>query len=760
MGEFSVDIPLSAAPYGQRPARVRLLVHPPDADPHATPAPLLDLRGAPDRDPAVEPIQVLEGREYRYEVLDAPEGCRVSFDPEEVFDPDDASGWRGRLRPGLHTGTMPVTVRADDEVLGTFALEVRSRKLDYLRHYRWMLRDLAEVMAELVMERFAASEQRFGPDARRDATTLYQRFALLQALLLDEHLTGALRRVLHRPHVTWEARAERSSTRRGVRASSGAIRELMRPGPRRPFTGGPTRLATLPTHITSARTAPEVDNAPNRFVKFALTRWRDVTAKIHEVLAAVPASKETAPVRRGVLESRALLERLDALLGERVLRRVGRLERFPSDSQVLQKGAGYRAIYRAYIQFELAAQVSWDAQNVYGAGQRDVATLYEYWVFVQLVQLVSDLCARPLDLSQMLSRQKGGLTVGLRHDVTFDGVATAANGREMHIEVHFNRTFGASAGSWTRGMRPDCSLRIRPIGAARDVEDVWLHFDAKYRVHGLEELFEETEAGERRRHIRGEARGEDLLKMHAYRDAIRRSAGAYVLYPGDAERAFLRYHEVLPGLGAFPLRPDGAGAPEGTRALRGFLEGALEHVADQLTQRGRERYWSARAHASPPEAPSPLPLAPFLPRPAADTLVLLGYVRSEAHWAWVREQLSYNLRADGRRGSVGLGARELAADLVMLYGEPMTHAQLFGVGGQPRLMTRRDMRAAGYPEPRSAQYFVLPLQVLDAGPWAERIEARRLRELVRDELAAGRPEGAPCVTSWLRLARALGPARV
>ena len=25
----------------------------------------------------------------------------------------------------------------------------------------------------------------------------------------------------------------------------------------------------------------------------------------------------------------------------------------------------------------------------------------------------------------------------------------------------------------------------------------------------------------------------DLLKMHAYRDAIRRSAGAYVLYPGS-----------------------------------------------------------------------------------------------------------------------------------------------------------------------------------------------------------------------------------
>jgi predicted component of viral defense system (DUF524 family) len=25
----------------------------------------------------------------------------------------------------------------------------------------------------------------------------------------------------------------------------------------------------------------------------------------------------------------------------------------------------------------------------------------------------------------------------------------------------------------------------------------------------------------------------DLLKMHAYKDAIRRTGGAYVLYPGD-----------------------------------------------------------------------------------------------------------------------------------------------------------------------------------------------------------------------------------
>ena len=51
--------------------------------------------------------------------------------------------------------------------------------------------------------------------------------------------------------------------------------------------------------------------------------------------------------------------------------------------------------------------------------------------------------------------------------------------------------------------------------------------------------------------------------MHAYRDAVRRTAGAYVLYPGkpgDGQK-FAGFHEVLPGLGAFAIRPDKNGKP-------------------------------------------------------------------------------------------------------------------------------------------------------------------------------------------------------
>ena len=44
--------------------------------------------------------------------------------------------------------------------------------------------------------------------------------------------------------------------------------------------------------------------------------------------------------------------------------------------------------------------------------------------------------------------------------------------------------------------------------------------------------------------------------MHAYKDAIRRTGGAYILYPGtDNQNPLKGFHEIIPGLGAFAIRP-------------------------------------------------------------------------------------------------------------------------------------------------------------------------------------------------------------
>lgn len=86
----------------------------------------------------------------------------------------------------------------------------------------------------------------------------------------------------------------------------------------------------------------------------------------------------------GLRETQDVLNRLDAILANEVFREIGQLSRFPAGNQVLQKREGYREIFRAYVQFEAAAKLSWEGgDEVYGAGQRDVAALFEYWVFYQ-----------------------------------------------------------------------------------------------------------------------------------------------------------------------------------------------------------------------------------------------------------------------------------------------------------------------------------------------------------------------------------------
>src|SRR5439155_4465652 len=92
-----------------------------------------------------------------------------------------------------------------------------------------------------------------------------------------------------------------------------------------------------------------------------------------------------------------------------------------------------------------------------------------------------------------------------------------------------------------------CSSR-----AAR-FEPVLLHFDAKYRLQVLEDLFGRDDKGMDPSNTdtasepdnKETALRSDLLKMHAYRDAIRRSAGAYVIYPGTEKEIRQEYHELL-----------------------------------------------------------------------------------------------------------------------------------------------------------------------------------------------------------------------
>ncbi|WP_395088988.1 nuclease domain-containing protein [Armatimonas sp.] len=103
-----------------------------------------------------------------------------------------------------------------------------------------------------------------------------------------------------------------------------------------------------------------------------------------------------------------------------------------------------------------------------------------------------------------------------------------------------------------------------------------------------------------------DAKYTNLLKMHAYRDAIRRTAGAYVLYPGNPDGGnleFQGFHEVLPGLGAFAITPDKEGKPKGIAKLSEFLDQVSAHLAHRTTSREQATYHQREAYRTK-EAPA------------------------------------------------------------------------------------------------------------------------------------------------------------
>jgi predicted component of viral defense system (DUF524 family) len=718
---------------------------------------LLDNESAPDTEPPVPATQLLEGAEYLYEWSGLPANVtHVVAEPVEVFQPDTPSGMRGRLRPGLFTGTLPISVVGNDILLGNLEVEVRARKLSYRSEYRWMLRDIANQVTELVMDRFAVSGLTYTHDSARDAVTLYERFAFLRELMMGEAFQSALAQVLHRPHVAWEESHELIRPGASIKADSNIQRQLAsKAGSRMPWTNGP--ISSLPMRLDRRRTDATHDTPPNRFVKFALEHWRDVVLGINEGLRRM---KDSPVKARGLRETSQLTEQLDALLHHDLFDDVGVLSRFPSDDQVLQRREGYREIFRAYLEFELAARLSWQAsESEYFAGQRDVATLYEHWVFIQVANAVARLVGQSFDLRPLVELSKDGLNLVLRagSETVVKGCVERV-GRQLQVELCFNRTFrGGESGSWTRPMRPDFALVISPADAETTrFEPVVLLFDAKYRVQLADELFGSSDEtigdGLLQTDRRKDVKRDDLIKMHAYRDAIRRAAGAFVLYPGTDDSSkrefFPEYHELLPGLGAFILRPTAQGEALGVAALTAFIDDVFDHVTARLTQHERGRHWLREVY-DPPNSEDATLSEIALGKPLPNTPVLLGYVKSAAHWNWVIKKRTYNVRTIGRVGGVTANADMLRSRFLLLYCPSLGKVALTRIISDPEFVARQAMERAGYPKPRG-DYLCVQWAWGASQEWLGGLSADDVDRFVKN---LGSSEGAPTPALWQDVVR-------
>jgi hypothetical protein len=711
-------------------------------------------------------VALREAGIYRYEIAMLPDATSVEVEPRELFDPDDATWKSGRLRPGQAVGRLRIQVadRATGRI-GTTDVDVLAAKLSHDTEYRQMLTDIASFAAEAVLQGFAPSFLDLAP-SELPVELLYLRFAMISAYLQDPAFEAAIARVTSQPHRTWVSEQEIRRVGSPFPAGGAFRRAVCAPGQRVPWEGGPTTLASLPATLIRDRAESSVDNSANQFVKFGLERWRAVALELLNLLSLDLQKVASGPLRRGWQIATDVGAQLDEYLAHPLFREVGPLTRMPTSDQVLLKRAGYREVFRTFAMTEAGPILCFDRPDmtdIFAASQRNVATLYEFWCFLALVNSLGRVCGED-QTDRAFTVAGDGTSMTLRSgDESKLSWSVKRGRRTLLVEAYFNRTFAGKddrRGSWSQAMRPDCSVRIRPEGSTPSLVstqelEVWLHFDAKYRVDNLVAQLTSTPdvdefSGESTTF--GGAKRDDLLKMHAYRDAISRTAGAYVLYPGTEIMNIRRhpgFEELLPGLGAFPLRPSSDGLPSSSKALDEFLSDVLTHVASQVTRDERHRFWTATIHRpGEPILESSL-TTEFLDEPPADTDVLLGFVRSVEHRVWIERLEQYNIRAGDRAGAVEIGGRELGAQLLLLYEN--RNGALWPVRAAKvtrwRPATAADLTATGYPNPSGALYFVADLEFVEHLPiWADSIDLALLTAKARD--------GAPIVATWWDVVRA------
>lgn len=577
-------------------------------------------------------VQLLEGHTYQY-VVDTPRfqlEQRSSLTTRFLLGEDEID--RGILSPGLKTGLIRLHLICEGHRCATASVEVRSVKLGYRDDYRTMLQDIANTSVDLLLQVASPSMVSLSHDNTASSSSLLQRLFFVKGLLEAPAFTQALQQLMQVPHSKLIGLRSQSNIGRTGRIDRSVNRQIASRYPRAALPQAHPLAAklvpaapdhaTIPTDIEFLSYEDTQDTFENRFIKFALSSFAIFLADAEVELSRRGGSSLEMAIR----EVQPLRRKLDDVLSLEFFQQLSSLTALPLASPVLQRKAGYREIYQAWERFHVAARLTWHGgDDIYGGGKRDVAALYEYWLFFVLWDILKNWSPQgfALNADRILRTAADGFSVTLKQGELLEtsGIPVSRNGRSFRVQFSYNRTFSVgeeailekrlkyqksypSPGSWTRSMRPDFTISIWPDGLLKTAAEiheqiVHIHFDAKYSVAHIRELFgsgEEDHNSIKLQEREGTFKRGDLLKMHAYRDSIRRSQGAYILYPGieseqeDAAHvgyhAWVGYQELLPGLGAFAVRP-GVDKGKAVEQIGNFLEDVLDHVSERHSIRER-----------------------------------------------------------------------------------------------------------------------------------------------------------------------------
>lgn len=487
--------------------------------------------------------------EARYQLV---EGCLYDFqisDPqyvlgdvgENIVQPHKRTPNLGTIAPNIFVGTLsiPLLEKETLQECTKIDLEVQSVKSGYRDDYRDMLELITEKCTDLLLRANSPVSQHFEIDYTRDGQSLYQKFAFIKSVIGTEEFSEAVHRIVTAPVTKWTETTEEKDIRNARRFSNANIKEILKGSKRTRLPDShylkSYGIETLPERISTIRKSDSVDTPENRFIKHALEKFLKFCTDMNNKAREYGHKKMEN-------ESEIMIRELESQLHHTVFKDISRPTTLKLNSPVLQRKEGYREVLRVWLMFDLAAKLIWKGgDDIYSGGKKDIATLYEYWLFFKLLDLFQSIFEiEPKDISDLIEATPDGLNLQIKQGkfTALCGVYDSGS-RKLNVRFNYNRSFSGKqtypeSGSWTTTLRPDYTLSFWPHGISETEAEkqeliVHVHFDAKYKIANLADFLEQNNENdldeEKAENRKGIYKNADLLKMHAYKDAIRRTGG-------------------------------------------------------------------------------------------------------------------------------------------------------------------------------------------------------------------------------------------
>ena len=474
--------------------------------------------------------------------------------------------YAGTLNFNSFLGKTFIDIKKGNKTLFSLPIEIRSRKMDYEKHYPKMISDLSQYALGLIYE---PKSPLFIPfeTVNELRNNKYELFMYLEFLFRPENLPTTFEYLSRNLH----SRLIRTVERKPISlARNVGVDELLS------ILNSPENLIEIkddsnylsnelngyfPSEIDEAIFIDSIDTPENRFFKYFLE-------SVNYIIESLLEFKEIDGYVNDKL--REFSDEISYYLSNRFFKDISKLEYVPLNSQVLQKKEGYKEILNYYIILEFSYRMKWgELSDLFKGHEKKLSDLYEIWCFFELLKVVTELTETPIAYEDVYYADKENWSIKLKKNedskITFKDYYL--ENKKVKLSLFYNKIFSKTTNiqnkSYSNKFHPDYSLLIE-----LDKTFYYLHFDAKYKLK------------------KNSFNPDDINKMHAYKDAIYNTKGAYILYPGKKQKYIFKEcdNHFIPSVGAFRLIPNN-NVESDEACIKKFIKNALEELITNDNQK-------------------------------------------------------------------------------------------------------------------------------------------------------------------------------